>query len=208
MWTHLRLLDRSAGAPPTPEEAERPLKALARTDRRRALDLLAAQHRNALYFHAQGILKDPQEAYDVVQETFIRALREPRLFEDDFRIKAWLFKVTTNRCFNLVRDRKRRGAILEATRPKSAVDPEQLADVVAQQERSQLLETLETLSEEHREILLLRYFDDLSYTEIAEVLEVKLGTVMSRLSRARIRLLERLERLPDDRPLRQPTEHP
>jgi RNA polymerase sigma-70 factor (ECF subfamily) len=53
-----------------------------------------------------------------------------------------------------------------------------------------MMATLDKLGEDHREILILRYYDELSYTEIAQVLDIKLGTVMSRLSRARTRLLE------------------
>ena len=57
---------------------------------------------------------------------------------------------------------------------------------------------MDKMSPNHKEILILRYFDDLSYTEIAEVLGVKLGTVMSRLSRARVRLLQVVESRKDD----------
>jgi RNA polymerase sigma-70 factor (ECF subfamily) len=64
----------------------------------------------------------------------------------------------------------------------------QLEQVFADEQRSTVLTAMDDLSENHREILVLRYYDDLSYAEIAEVLGVKLGTVMSRLSRARQRL--------------------
>lgn len=164
------------------------LKALARVDRAEALDQLVRRYGERLYLHAWYILHDAAEARDVTQEVFIRALREPRLFEADFKIQAWLYRVTRNLCFNLSRDRRRRDRIL-AGRPPSegrAVDP---LDAVFDGERQEeILAAVELLSADHREILLLRYYEDLSYAEIAERLDIKLGTVMSRLSRARDRL--------------------
>jgi len=134
-------------------------------------------------------VKDHQEAYDVVQEVFIKAMRETRLFDDDFKIKAWLFRVTSNLCFNQVRNRKRRGTLLETMMKPEAFGADQLDTVFASEQREEVMEALDHLSADHKQILLLRYYDDLSYAEIADVLQVKLGTVMSRLSRARMRLL-------------------
>jgi RNA polymerase sigma-70 factor (ECF subfamily) len=125
-----------------------------------------------------------------VQEVFIRAMREARFFLPEFRMKAWLFRVTSNLCFNMVRDRKRRGAILEGMHKLDRAHADQLDRVFHGERRDEVLAAVDTMTPDHREILLLRYYDDLSYAEIAEVLEVKLGTVMSRLSRARSRLLD------------------
>ena len=135
-------------------------------------------------------MKDHQEAYDVVQEVFIKAMREQRLFNDEFKIKAWLFRVTSNLCFNQVRNRKRRGAILDSMMKPEAFGADQVETIFAGEQRNEVMAALDKLSEDHREILVLRYYDDLSYSEIADVLQVKLGTVMSRLSRARVRLLD------------------
>jgi len=135
-------------------------------------------------------VKDHQEAYDVVQEVFIKAMREQRLFNDEFKIKAWLFRVTSNLCFNQVRNRKRRGAILDTMMKPEAFGADQIESIFAGEQRNEVMAALDKLSEDHKEILILRYYDDLSYSEIADVLQVKLGTVMSRLSRARVRLLD------------------
>jgi RNA polymerase sigma-70 factor (ECF subfamily) len=171
---------------------EADLKALAETDPRMAMDMVTRKFRDRLFYHALGITKDWEEAYDVVQEVFIRAMREQRLFTPEFRIKAWLFRVTSNLCFNLVRDRKRRGAILETFPPPDRAKPDQLDRVFKGERRDEVLAAIDVMTRDHREILMLRYYDDLSYAEIASVLEVKLGTVMSRLSRARTRLLQEL----------------
>ena len=164
------------------------MKALARTDRRLAYEMVVRQYRNRLFQHALYIVKEPQEAYDAVQEVFIKAMREPRFFNVDFRTKAWLFRVTSNLCYNIVRDRRRRGGILEAMPRETSAHATQMEDFHQGECRDEILAAMEHLSRDHRDILILRYYDDLSYAEIADVLGVKAGTVMSRLSRARGRL--------------------
>ncbi len=167
---------------------EADIKKLAASNARGAMEAVIQKYRDPLYFHARYIVKDHQEAYDVVQEVFIKAMREARLFDDEFKIKAWLFRVTSNLCFNQVRNRKRRGAILDSMVKPEAFGADQMDSVFAGEQREEMTAALEQLSDDHRQILVLRYYDDLSYAEIAEVLQVKLGTVMSRLSRARMRL--------------------
>ena len=157
------------------------------------MEAVIQKYRDQLYFHARYIVKDHQEAYDVVQEVFIKAMREGRIFDDEFKIKAWLFRVTSNLCFNQVRNRKRRGAILESMVKPESFSADQVESVFAGEQREELGAALDLLSDDHKEILVLRYYDDLSYAEIAEVLQVKLGTVMSRLSRARMRLMAVME---------------
>jgi len=169
------------------------LKALAAVNARRAYDLLVRKYRDKIFYHAYYILKDAQEAFDVTQEVFIRSYQESKLFADDFRIKAWLFRVCTNLCYNIVRDKKRRGGILESVGQEGRRSSEVLlaVDAVLDREMSQqMARALTRLPLAHRNILLLRYWDDLSYAEIAEVLGVKMGTVMSRLSRAKTALTE------------------
>ena len=186
MAAHLRLIESKQ--PSTWSEED--FKALARQDRRIAMDMVVRRYRERLYYHALYIVKSADEAYDIVQEVFIRAIREPRFFDEDFRIRAWLFRVTSNLCFNQVRDRNRRGAILDAAPRTESNDASQVESVFEGQQRGEVLAAIDKLSEEHKDILLLRYYDDLSYAEIADVLGIKLGTVMSRLSRARTRLAE------------------
>lgn len=186
MTTPLRLV--------TPAQADRwsetEIKELARQDPKMAMDIIIRKHRERLFWHASGIVKDSQEAYDMVQEVFIRAMHETRFFDEEFRMKAWLFRVTSNLCFNLVRDRRRRGAILETVPFQDRAFADQLDGIYNSERRTEVMSAIDKMTDDHREILILRYYDDLSYADIAEVLNIKLGTVMSRLSRARGRLLE------------------
>lgn len=173
--------------------SEAQIKELAKQDRTRAIQVIIQKYRESLLYHAICIVKDRDEAYDLVQEVFIRAIREERLFIQDFRIKAWLYRVTSNLCFNLVRNKKRRSTILEAAKISDRSNADQLLDIFADERRVEILKAISTLSEEHQNILMMRYYNDLSYKELSDVLDVKLGTVMSRLSRARTKLLEILD---------------
>jgi RNA polymerase sigma-70 factor (ECF subfamily) len=169
------------------------IKSFAARDRRRAIDLVVRKYRERIVHHALYVLKDWQEACDVTQEVFIKAMREPRFFDEEFKMKAWLFRVTSNLCFNIVRDRRRRGNILESMPKITETDADQLEQVFSDERQTNIMLAMERLTEDHREILTLRYYSDLSYVEIAEVLGIKLGTVMSRLSRAKTRLMEVLD---------------
>jgi len=184
---NLKLVPEELPAPRRDED----IKLLAREDRSAAFDLLVSRYRKRLYYHAVYITRDSEAALDVAQEVFVKAFHEPRLFDDAFHTKAWLFRVCTNRCYNLVRDRQRRGGILERIGRESGAlnNPHHAIDeLLAREQSSELSAVLDRLSPEHRTILLLRYFGDLSYQEVADVLQVKIGTVMSRLSRAKVRL--------------------
>jgi len=176
---------------PSPSDEE--IKEMARTDRRAASDWIVRKYRDALFHHAAYILKDYQEAIDVAQEVFIKSMREKRFFDDEFKMKAWLYRVTSNLCFNLVRDRRRRAAILDTIPIKRSADPKQIELVFQTERQAEVLAALDLLTENHRKILMLRYYSDLSYAEISDALDIKLGTVMSRLSRAKRQLMEAMD---------------
>jgi RNA polymerase sigma factor (sigma-70 family) len=171
--------------------ADDDIKVVSRSDRNRAFDMLVRKYRDRIYYHALYICKDSEEAFDVAQDVFVRGYHEARLFDEGFRTKAWLFRVCTNRCYNIVRDKHRRGGILDRLGKSSRVlrhEHEAIDGVLAKELSRGMAAAMDQLSPEHRTILLLRYYDDLSYQEIADTLDIKLGTVMSRLSRAKVRL--------------------
>ncbi len=171
---------------------DRALAELARRDRQAAMTRVWTDHQGRLRRRARAIVHDEDLAFDAVQEVFVRAWNEPRFFDEGFRRGAWLYRVTTNLCFNRVRDRRRRQDILAARPPKEPAPPTQ-ADAVLDAERGQVLaHAMGGLTEDHRTILTERYVHDRSYKEIAEVLGLKLGTVMSRLARARAALADHL----------------
>lgn len=184
----LQLLPAGRGLPDDDQ-----IKALAEVDRRRAMDFVVRKYRDRIFNHAAYVLKDYQEAVDVTQEVFIKAMRERRFFDEGFKMKAWLFRVTSNLCFNLVRDRKRRAGLIEKNLRPRVTQANQVEVVVADERQQQIMDAIALLTPNHQEILKLRYYSDLSYAEIADALQIKLGTVMSRLSRARGKLMEVLD---------------
>lgn len=171
------------------DAAEKEIKSFALYDREKAYYELVQRFKRPLFFHALYMLKNEEEAKDVTQETFLRAYEEDRLFNEDFLIKAWLFRVTTNLCHNLLRSSKRKqkavDVILREEEPKGGASDDL---IVHEQNKEYLLNALDKLPKKDKTILLLRYYNNLSYKEISATLKCKLGTVMSRLGRARERL--------------------
>ncbi|MCB9680285.1 MAG: RNA polymerase sigma factor [Alphaproteobacteria bacterium] len=189
-------MDRTLDSTPRAPHDEDAIKRVAALDKQAAMAMVVRQHRPRLLRHASGILKDPDLAGDVCQEVFIKAMHEPRFFDADFRMGAWLYRVTSNLCLNMVRDHRRRGDILaDMPTPRSAA-PEQVDAVLDEERHDQVQTALAALSDHHRRILQERFYQDLSYNEIADVLDIKLGTVMSRLSRAKSALLQVLDGTP------------
>jgi len=168
------------------------MKRAARYDKQHALSLVADQYHAEMTRRARMIMRDEAEAHDIVQEVFIRAMNESRLFEPEFRIRAWLYRVTTNLCFNTVRNRKRRGVLLETIQMPTSIEPTQIEKLLAEEQTTNVTRAIKSLNVIHQEVLMLRFYMDLSYDEIAQRLQICVGTVMSRLSRAKIKLNEAL----------------
>ncbi len=138
--------------------------------------------------YAWALLRDDEAADDLVQDTLERAIRHWSQRRRDRDLKAWLFAIQRNLFLNAVRQRKTRGVtvgveLLENT-SASAGGPDAHADL------RDVLTGLDALPEEQRSVLLLVGVEDLSYEQVAQVLDIPVGTVMSRLSRARARLRE------------------
>lgn len=173
---------------------DRELALRARQGEEVALEELALRHREAVYLLGLQLLGNPDDAMDATQETLLRFIDNLDRFDPSRPVRPWLYAILRNRVRDLRRRRKvRRWEPLEGDddrwRPE-LVDPD--ADPQRRARRSELRErvwrALGALSPEHREIVVLRDYQDLSYGEIARVLGIPRGTVMSRLHRARKRL--------------------
>jgi RNA polymerase sigma-70 factor (ECF subfamily) len=173
--------------------SESQIKSLAQTEPKTAMTAVIEQYRDRLFYHVICIVHDSDQAHDLVQEAFIRAVREHRFFDETFRQKAWLYRVVTNLSYNHIRNRNRRAAILKRFKLPIHKEPSQLSDIFQDETSQKLLKDMQKLTKDHQQILVLRYFDDLSYAEISSVLDVALGTVMSRLSRAKSCLRDVME---------------
>lgn len=145
---------------------------------------------------AMQMLGRREDAADAVQDALYQLTRKWHSFDGRRgKIRAWFLKIVRNRCLDILRQRARRKH--EETELDQVSRPiDQRPDATA--EKREMLELLKSeltaMAEEPREIILLRDFHNLSYAEIAEVLSIPVGTVMSRLHRARAELRRRMER--------------
>jgi RNA polymerase sigma factor (sigma-70 family) len=166
-------------------------------DRRARFEAQVLPHLDAAYRFARWLARSPLEADDLVQETFLRAFRGfDSLRGED--VKAWLLTIVRNCHATALRQQQRRATVSLPDEPAahSAADtvaavPDPESASLAAEDRRTLERLIAALAPEHREVLLLREMEDLSYREIAVVTGVPIGTVMSRLARARAALRSR-----------------
>jgi RNA polymerase sigma-70 factor (ECF subfamily) len=146
-----------------------------------------------LYATALRLTRSPSDAEDLVQDTYLKAFRASKQFQPGTNLKAWLFTILQNTFRNLRRDRGREPVDIDSETVErapvraDAPDPEQR--LLAKALDADLRDALEALPPAFREAVWLRDVEDLAYADIAQVLDVPIGTVMSRISRGR-RLLQ------------------
>jgi RNA polymerase sigma-70 factor (ECF subfamily) len=181
---------------PLPEDFGAPdaeLAAAAKNGDRCAFGTLIRRHQRRIFAIAMRFLGNQADAEDLVQETFLRAWRAIGSFEPERPFAPWLLKIASNRALTELEGRRRRPQEeLSETLVARVPSPEE------ETERRRLEESLHVavtaLPEDQRMILLLRVMEGLSYRAIAATLDVPVGTVMSRLSRARETLRKRVRR--------------
>ncbi|MCC9657158.1 RNA polymerase sigma factor [Rhodopirellula halodulae] len=164
-----------------------------------AFEGLVVQHQDRLYhamIHVTGSVHDAEE---VTQEAFIRAFVKLDTFQQNSQFFTWLYRVA----FNIALSRKRRQKIrLSLDQQREEAGEEVVSDgepvdanMIRQDDVSLVQSALQQLSDEHRSILVLREMNESSYEEMAEILELSIGTVRSRLNRARKQLRLAIEQL-------------
>lgn len=174
-----------------------------RSGDQRAFKLLVERYQRKVYAVALGMLKDKEEARDVAQEAFIKVYKYLDHFKGDASFYTWLYRITVNICIDVMRrkgsargdehvefDESVRLDTSEAnlgslgtrlgTNPQKSALRRELADKIAQ--------AFQHIPETHREILLLREVEGMSYEDLARTLDIPKGTVMSRLFHARLKM--------------------
>lgn len=172
----------------------------ARAGDRDAFGFLVQRYMRRAYAQALGLVGSREDALDLSQEAFARAFRARHTLDPERPFYAWLYQILRRLCFNFLRDSRTRARVMQgeatvwladaAARP-SGMDP---ATALEQTEaRRRVTAAIERLPAREREVLVLKEFEDLKYREIAELVGVPVGTVMSRLYSARRHLAGTLE---------------
>ena len=149
---------------------------------------------DGLYSYALALTRNRSDAEDLVQETYVRAIPALTRLREDSNIKSWLFTILRNIWLNQLRQPR-----IAVQMPGADIDQQPIdlptgtfkdphSALVSKIDQQQVRQAVQQLPIEAREIILLREFEELSYQEIAKVLGCPLGTVMSRLGRARSKL--------------------
>ena len=173
-------------------------------ENRRRFVLLAMPHAGAAYNLARWLTKNDQDAQDVVQEAMMRALRYMGKFHGD-NARAWLLQIVRHACFSWLKENRpaERTFVDDSDDSLENVpgpaDDEPHTMALRKAERLEINQAIAALPVAYREVLVLRELEDLSYNDIARIADIPLGTVMSRLARARG--LMRTALMPGGRPV-------
>jgi RNA polymerase sigma-70 factor (ECF subfamily) len=182
-----------------------------RSGRTEAFGDLVRRYQDRLYPTVFRLTGRAEDASDVLQDTFLRAYQKLDAFQGDSSFYTWIYRIAVNLALSGRRQRRARlrlcgeGCVAMA----DAADPLRDNDPSAPLERAErdrlIQEALDALTEDHRAVVVLKEYDGLHYEEIAATLRIPVGTVRSRLHRARCELRDRLHAIIDDeRPARRP----
>ena len=163
----------------------------------RAYGELVERHQDRLRNTLLRFTGSIEEAEDVAQEAFVQAYLKLATFQRSSRFYTWLYRIAFNLAVSKSRKRRPRvslTAVQEAGGPEPVSEESRPDDPIHRDERARLLhQAIGELAEDHRQVLVLREFEELDYQQIAEVLDTPIGTVRSRLFRARMQLRDRLK---------------
>ncbi len=164
----------------------------------RSFDLLVRRYQKKVYFAAYRMVKNHDAADDIAQETFIHAYSAIKSFKVGYRLYTWLYRICMNLSINYLKRRKfviPESQFEEETSPLDveATGPDPLESLASKELEQRIERAIDSLPPKYKAVMVLRIYEDLSYEEIARTLKISLGTVMSRLFRARERMQEMLK---------------
>jgi len=158
-------------------------------------EALFHRYHRGIYGFALRMLRSAAEAEEIVQETFIRVYASARTFIPGSEFAPWVYKIATNLCRNRLRHRSMKALVFDESiglADPNAVSPLEIYETEI--EREQVHQAVVTLPRKYREVVLLRYMGGLSYRQVADVLDVTVSAVETRLFRAKAILRKRLAR--------------
>jgi len=157
-----------------------------------AFNLLVTRYQKAVYSAAARILRDHDLADEAAQETFVKAYFALKQYDQNYKFYTWLLRICLNLCYDQLKKQKRQAPLDEALEHPGPDPAEMFAgDDACRKIRKEI----DSLPMDQRMVVQLRVDKDLSYSEIGQALKIPIGTVMSRLSRARQTLGKRLKEI-------------
>lgn len=182
------------------EQEEQQLIRQAVEGQEQAFEQLVLRHQKGIYNLTLRMTGNQDDAYDLTQESFLRAWKSLAAFQFESSFSTWLYRIATNLCIDFLRKQKRGKVISlqmmedESEQPLPLPDPKPGPEcqVLEQENRETVAGALQELEPEYRMALTMRVIDGLSYQEIAAALEIKEGTVKSRIARAREKMRQKL----------------
>ena len=164
-----------------------------------AFEHIVKKYEKKVYNLALRYLKNRDDALDLSQEVFIQVYNNLAQFRGDSQFSTWIYRVTYNKCVDMLRktQKLRRNVVMSTDDENFFETRDCRASIEEDYEGRETLVTvmkiIDTLPSEQRDVVILRYIKDLSYSQIADVLEIAEGTVKSRLNRARLKIKEQLK---------------
>ena len=150
------------------------------------------RYKDTLYYMVYKMVNNKSDAEDLTAEAFDRAFRNLHQYDPKYAFSTWLFSIASNHSIDFLRKHKSKQAnesqVAEDTIQSTELNPEEV--LISQQQIAEIRELLKQLRSEYQKMLELRYFKGFSYNEIAEELEIPLGTVKTQLSRAKAKFGE------------------
>ena len=184
---------------------DRELVAAAKRGEPQAFETLLKKYRKSVYYMLLKMVKNADDAEDLTQEAFAKAFNSIEKFDSKYAFSTWLFRIATNNCIDFIR--KKRVQTVSIDQPVEGDDGSNMKfdvrdedlypneHMLKQQRKKYLNMAIKRLPEKYRILVELRYFQELSYEEVAQELEIPLGTVKAQLFRARELLNQELKNL-------------
>jgi RNA polymerase sigma-70 factor (ECF subfamily) len=182
----------------TQAETDEQLVRKSQEDDERAFGELVSRYESKVYSLALKMLRNPEDAEDVLQDTFLRAYRGIKSFKGNSTFSTWIYRITANSA--LMRLRKRQLPTVSIDDADEREAPINIADwapgpveqILNQETQAAMTEAIEALPPEFRQVFVLRDIEELSNAEVAEILDLSVAAVKSRLHRARLKVRNRL----------------
>lgn len=162
---------------------------------------LTTRHRQSVYHIVYKIIRDTETTNDLVQETFMKAFASLATYRSEYKFSTWLYRIAANCSIDFLRKKRIKALSLDRQIqtadgtvsievPDNSFNPEQ--DLVRKQQRVNIEQAIQSLPDKYREVIIYRHKDDKSYDEIADLLDIPVGTVKARIFRARELLKKKL----------------